>query len=58
MTLGSTGSSGAGGHTDLVTVVCYPLVWSQRVLIDDRAVNVECADQMGIPTIQFHDPTN
>jgi len=26
------------------------------LFIDDRAGNVECADQMGIPTIQFHDP--
>ncbi len=24
--------------------------------IDDRAVNVECVDRVGIPTIQFHDP--
>jgi FMN phosphatase YigB (HAD superfamily) len=29
---------------------------SECLFIDDRAVNVECADQMGIPTIQFHDP--
>jgi FMN phosphatase YigB (HAD superfamily) len=37
--------------------VCYPLGRSRECLfIDDRAVNVECADQMGIPTIQFHDP--
>ena len=42
---------------DLVTVVCYPLGRSRECLfIDDRAVNVECANRVGIPTIQFHDP--
>jgi hypothetical protein len=28
----------------------------ERLFIDDRAVNVECADRVGIPTIQLHDP--
>jgi HAD superfamily hydrolase (TIGR01509 family) len=26
------------------------------LFIDDRTVNVECADRVGIPTIQFHQP--
>ena len=44
---------------DLVTVVCYPLGRSRECLfIDDRAVNVECADQMGIPPFNSTTPTN
>jgi beta-phosphoglucomutase-like phosphatase (HAD superfamily) len=26
------------------------------LFIDDRAVNMECADRVGIPIIRFHDP--
>lgn len=38
---------------DLDTTQRHP---EECLCIDDRAVNVECADRVGIPTIQFHDP--